>query len=72
MNIELLKGIAVSDYKENLIKYLKEVQQNIADIRNGNYSNEARIVAIDAIERHIIGQIRVLSGEQTNSIDNWS
>lgn len=71
MNIELLKGIATSGYKESLVEYLKEVQQEIADIRNGNYSNEARLLAVNIIQEKLIGQLRVLAGETTPEIDNW-
>jgi predicted transcriptional regulator len=71
MNKELLKGIAKSDYKHNLITYLKEVQHEIADIRNGNYTNEARIAAVEAIEKHLIGELRVQSGEKKDNFDDY-
>jgi hypothetical protein len=71
MNHELLQGIARSDYKNNLVAYLKEVQAYVADIRNGSYSNETRLATVDAIERLLIGQLKVLSGEVKNNSDDY-
>jgi hypothetical protein len=71
MNHELLQGIARSDYKNNLVAYLKEVQAYVADIRNGTYSNETRLATVDAIERLLIGQLKVLSGEVKPNIDDY-
>jgi hypothetical protein len=71
MNTELLKGIANSDYKGNLVKYLKEVQAYVADIRNGSYSNETRLATVDAIEKLLIGQLKVLSGEVKDNLDDY-
>jgi hypothetical protein len=71
MNPELLQGIARSDYKNNLVAYLKEVQAYVADIRNGSYSNETRLATVDAIERLLIGQLKVLSGEVKNNLDDY-
>jgi hypothetical protein len=71
MNHELLQGIARSDYKNNLVAYLKEVQAYVADIRNGSYSNETRLATVDAIERLLIGQLKVLSGEVKSNADDY-
>jgi hypothetical protein len=71
MNHELLQGIARSDYKTNLVAYLKEVQAYVADIRNGSYSNETRLATVDAIEKLLIGQLKVLSGEVKNNLDDY-
>jgi hypothetical protein len=71
MNTELLQGIARSDYKNNLVAYLKEVQAYVADIRNGSYTNETRLATVDAIERLLIGQLKVLSGEVKNNLDDY-
>jgi hypothetical protein len=71
MNHELLQGIARSDYKNNLVAYLKEVQAYVADIRNGTYTNETRLATVDAIERLLIGQLKVLSGEVKSNLDDY-
>ena len=71
MNHELLQGIARSDYKNNLVNYLKEVQAYVADIRNGSYTNETRLATVDAIERLLIGQLKVLSGEVKSNLDDY-
>ena len=71
MNHELLQGIARSDYKNNLVTYLKEVQAYVADIRNGTYTNETRLATVDAIERLLIGQLKVLSGEVKSNLDDY-
>lgn len=71
MNTELLQGIARSDYKNNLVTYLKEVQAHLADIRNGSWTNETRLAAVGAIESLLIEKLRVLSGEKSNNTDDY-
>jgi len=72
MNIELLKGIARSDYKKNLTAYLKETQAYVADIRNGTYDNEVRKATIDVIQKLLIDKLHTLSGEVVRNIDDYN
>ena len=71
MNSDLIKGIAQSDHKNNLIKYLKEVQSYVADIRNGTYDNSTRIATVEALQKLLIDRIQALSGEVSKNNDDY-
>lgn len=71
MNTELLKGIAQSDHKKNLVTYLKEVQAHVADIRNGTYDNPTRLATVEAIQRLIIDKLHPLSGDINRNNDDY-
>jgi hypothetical protein len=59
----LLEAVAKSGHKENWIKLLNEVKNQVADIRKGNYSNETRKAVIEVIDSMILDKIKVLSQE---------
>ena len=71
MNIDLIKQLAKSDYRKNLTLYLQEVQSYIADIRNGKYSNESRIIAVEAIQKLLIDKLHTLSGDVVKNTDDY-
>lgn len=71
MNSELLKGIAQSDYRKNLVAYLKEVQAHVADIRNGKDTNETRLATVKAIQELLIDKLHTLSGEVKPNLDSY-
>jgi hypothetical protein len=66
-----LEALAKSQ-KENLLKVLEEVKAEIADIRKGNYSNEARLCAIEFLDKLLVEKIKVLSGELSPNEDKWN
>lgn len=71
MNNELIKSIAQSDYKKNLVEYLKDVQGYMADIRNGNYPNEVRIATVEVIQKLLIDKLHTLSGDVNPNSDDY-
>lgn len=71
MNIELLQGIAKSDYRKNLVAYLKQVQDHVADIRNGNYTNETRVATIETIQKLLVDKLHTMSGVVNKDKDNY-
>lgn len=68
-NNSKIEAIANSPYKEHLLDYLKEVQDHIADVRNGDYSAEARVAAVEAIDDLLIRKIKTLS-KHVSSFDD--
>jgi hypothetical protein len=71
MNLDLLKGIANSDYRNNLVAYLKGVQNYVADIRNGDFSNETRKATVDVIEKMILSKLNMLSDRPESNSDSY-
>lgn len=63
--------MAQSDYRKNLVTYLKEVQNHVADIRNGTYDNETRKATVDVIQKLLIDKLHTLSGETSKDNDSW-
>jgi hypothetical protein len=62
MNTELIRFIAENDVtRKNVITYLKELQGEIADVRNYDYTSETRLLAIQVIEDLFIKKLNVLS-----------
>lgn len=61
---KLAEAIAKSDFKDLLFPFLKQVKDEIADIRNGDYTHETRKAVIDVIDNMIINKIRPLSGSK--------
>jgi len=62
MNTELIRFIAENDVtRKNVVTYLKQVQDEIADVRQGDYSKETRLQSIQVIEDLIIKKLSVLS-----------
>ncbi len=68
---KLLKGISKSDHKANLVKYLEQVKDFVADIRNGEYTNETRKAVVDAIDNLILAKLRVNSQTVDKNDDDW-
>ena len=54
----LLESISKSDFKNNLVEYLKQVQNEIADVRVGDYSTETRKAVIELLNTLVINKIR--------------
>ena len=62
MNTELITFIAENDVtRKNVITYLKELQGEIADVRNYDYTSETRLLSIQVIEDLFIKKLNVLS-----------
>jgi hypothetical protein len=62
MNTELIRFIAENDVtRKNVVAYLKQVQDEIADVRRGDYSTETRLQSIQVIEDLLIKKLNVLS-----------
>jgi voltage-gated potassium channel Kch len=62
MQTELIRFIAENDVtRKNVITYLKELQGEIADVRNYDYTSETRLLAIKVIEDLFIKKLNVLS-----------
>lgn len=57
---KLAEAIAKSDFKGLLFEYLKQVKNEIADIRNGDYTYETRKATTEIIDNMIINKIRPL------------
>lgn len=71
MNIELIKSIAQSDYRDNLTNYLKQVQAYVADIRNGTYDNATRLATVKTIQELLIDKLHTLSGDVEKLSDDY-
>lgn len=71
MDTEKIKRIARSDLSKVLVEYLKDVQGYIADIRNGTYTNETRIAAVDVIQKLLIDKLHTLSGNISQNKDDY-
>ena len=69
---KLIKAIAKSDYKTNLVKYLEQVKDEVADIRKGSYTTETRSAVIEVIDKLILDKLRVSTGGVDKEIDDWS
>lgn len=54
----ITEAIAKSDFKNLLFKLLEQVKNEVADIRNGEYSYETRKAVIDTIDNLIVNKIR--------------
>ena len=62
MNTELIRTIAENEpLRKNVVTYLKQVQDEIADVRQGDYTAEARLCAVNLIDTLIIKKLNVLS-----------
>jgi len=62
MNTELIRFIAENDVtRKNVMAYLKEVQDYIADVRNYEATTETRLLAIAAIEDLLVKKLNVLA-----------
>jgi hypothetical protein len=62
INTQLIQFIAENDVtRKNVITYLKELQGEIADVRNYDYTSETRLLAIQVIEDLFIKKLNVLS-----------
>ena len=62
MNSDLIKFIAENDVtRKNVVAYLKEVQNYVADVRNGDYTKETRLQTVNVIEDLLIKKLNVLS-----------
>lgn len=62
INTELIRFIAENDVtRKNVVTYLKQVQDEIADVRQGDYSKETRLQSIQVIEDLLIKKLNVLS-----------
>ncbi len=71
----LLKAVARSDYKNNLVNYLEQLKAEIADVRVGTYSLETRQAVIKIVDDMILNKIRVVNGpvdkKPTDPIDDY-
>lgn len=67
----LIESVAKSDFKGNFLKYLEQVQAEVADIRNGSHTNETRKAVIEIIDELIIKKIKVMSGEVQRDVDDY-
>jgi len=62
MNTELIRFIAENEVtRKNVVTYLRELQGEIADVRNYDYTSETRLLAIQVIEDLFIKKLSVLS-----------
>ena len=61
MNYTVLEIIAKSPYKDDLVTYLRELQDYVADVRNGEYDPQTRIQTVDVIERELVQRLVGLS-----------
>jgi hypothetical protein len=62
INTELIKFIAESEpLRKNVVTYMRQVQDEVADVRNGNYPMETRLQTVAVIEDLIIKKLSVLS-----------
>ncbi len=57
----LAEAIGKSDFKNLLFTYLKQVKDEVSDIRNGDYSLETRKAVVEIIDNMIINKIRPMS-----------
>jgi len=70
MHKDKLQQLA-NNSKELWIDGLKQLVSEVADIRKGNYSNEARVAVINIID-DFIKRINMASGEVTKDEEDWS
>jgi hypothetical protein len=68
---KLIESVAKSDFKGNFLKYLEQVKSEVADIRNGNHTNETRKAVIEIIDELIVNKIKVMSGEVRADWDDY-
>ncbi len=68
---KLLRAISKSDYKVNLVIYLEQVKDEVADIRKGDYSNETRKAVVAIIDDLILAKLRVNSQSVDKEIDDY-
>jgi hypothetical protein len=62
MNTQLIQFIAENDVtRKNVVAYLKEVQDYIADVRNYDATAETRLLTVKVIEDLLIKKLMVLS-----------
>lgn len=67
---KLAEAIAKSDFKGNLFTFLKQVKDEVADIRNGEYTYETRKAVIEVIDNLIINKIRPLKEMSEKKVDD--
>ena len=68
---KLIESVAKSDFKGVFVKYLEQVKSEVADIRNGNHTNETRKAVIEIIDELLINKIKVMSGEIRTDLDDY-
>ena len=61
MKTEVLEIIAKSPYKDNLLEYLRDLQDYVADVRNGDYDPQTRLQTVEVLERQLIQKLISLS-----------
>ena len=62
ISTELIRFIAENDVtRKNVVAYLKQVQDEIADVRQGDYSKETRLQSIEVIETLLIKKLNAMS-----------
>ena len=70
MNTELIKFIAESEpLRKNVVQYMRQVQDEIADVRNGSYPMETRLQTVAVIEDLIIKKLNVLSRKNNGEVE---
>lgn len=70
MQQDKLKKLFNSGHKELWIEALKSIQNEAADIRIGNYSNEARVAVVNTIDS-FLKKLNVAGGEPDNTVEDW-
>jgi hypothetical protein len=63
MNSELLKGLIASGHDRNLLAYIVELQNYLADVRNGDYSIETRKQSVQVIEDLLVQKIKIIASK---------
>lgn len=61
MDNTVLEIIAKSPYKDDLVTYLKQLQDYVADVRNGEYDPKTRLQTVDVIEHQLVQKLVGLS-----------
>ena len=62
---KLIEAVAMSDYKGNLLTLLRQLKDEVADIRVGKYTNETREAVMQIIDDRLINKMRVyVKGEE--------
>ena len=70
INTELIKFIAENEpTRKNVVTYLRQVQDFVADVRNGDYSKETRLQTCEVIEDLLIKKLSVLSNKRGEGDD---
>lgn len=67
----LIEAISKSDYKNNLVTYLEQLKDLVADVREGKHTSETRTAVIEIIDKHILSKIRVRSNKVDKNVDDF-